>query len=116
MEGFGEWLTAQLEAADMTPAELARRLGMTPGAIYAWINGIARPRDVTAKRLARVLRVDVATVHAAMGRIKPEPLSSRDQMTTELLDLFDELSPEDRRLALRLVRELRAHQEEIEGD
>lgn len=113
---FGEWLAEKLEAEGMTAAELSRKLGVTSTAVYSWLNGLSRPRDPTAKRLARVFHVDVAAVHAAMGRIKPESQPSRDQLTEELLDLFDELSLEDRRLALRLVRELRAHQEEIEGD
>lgn len=50
---------AQRVPAEYTQAALARRLGVDPDTLRSWELGRSRPRQRAAKRLARVLGVEV---------------------------------------------------------
>ena len=57
---FGERLRSAREARKLSPSELARRVGVTPTAVWNWENqGIVARRDTLAK-LARELGVSEA--------------------------------------------------------
>lgn len=45
------------EAAGLTQGELARAIGVTPGAVNRWEAGTRKPTGESALRYARILRV-----------------------------------------------------------
>ncbi|MBE9125633.1 MULTISPECIES: helix-turn-helix transcriptional regulator [unclassified Coleofasciculus] len=55
------------EAAELTRAELGRRIGVSERQIYDWENGIKLPRIDRAVALARELGVSLQTVCSAIG-------------------------------------------------
>lgn len=59
-------LDAALERHSISPAELARRVGRTPQAIYSYRLGKNRPSIATLRRMARELDLDPADL------VKPE--------------------------------------------
>jgi transcriptional regulator with XRE-family HTH domain len=58
---FGEWLTAEMEARRWTPAQLARKSGLS--SVEAFLSDRSEPSYVARIRLARGLNLPEAIVH-----------------------------------------------------
>ena len=54
------------QAAGLTQAELARRVGVQTPQVSRWERGVARPSAHHARRLARALGIDLAALE--LGR------------------------------------------------
>ena len=89
---FAEWLSDQLEKEDITQTELAKRAGVTAGAI----NNVAKDRrDPTADMaiaIAKGLRLPVIDVLRVAGYlpIVEEPVTDSYKKILEKIKLLDE--------------------------
>jgi len=54
---FGDWLKRRRKALDLTQASLARRIGISVGAVRKWEADERRPSRDVVERLADVLNV-----------------------------------------------------------
>ena len=69
---FGEWLREQMAAREMTQAELAELVGVTPAAVSWWATGRTAPTRASLERVAHALGYRNADALRAAG--VPEPL------------------------------------------
>ena len=110
MPTFPQWLSERLVRDNLTPADLARRIQRSPSAVYQWLSGETSPGDESARRLSRVLRVDRLEVYRALGKLKP-PEQLREELAAEALAILESMPPQTQELAIRILRDLLAHQE-----
>lgn len=113
MPEFPEWLDERLTHENIRPADLAERIHLSPSAVYQWLSGSTRPSDENIRRLSRALRVDRITIYQALGRLKP-PEQLREELKAEALAILETLPPPSQELAIRILRDLQAHQESEE--
>lgn len=116
MTTFSDWLTSQLTAQGISPAELARKSRKDQGVISRLLRGENEPRPVTIKALCKALGVPVAEGYRAAGILSedPEPDALRDLITY----LVDQLPTEQDknevaeyvRLRLRMAEERGKHE------
>ena len=110
MPTFPQWLVDRLSRDGLSPADLARRIQRSPSAVYQWLGGETQPSDENIRRLSRVLRVDRLEIYQALGRLKP-PEQLREELAGEALAILETLPPQAQELAIRILRDLREHQE-----
>lgn len=125
---FGEWLKAEMQARRWTPAELARRSGLS--SVAGFLNDSLGTSYVARIRLARALGLSEQTIHAryaegrplALERARAEKLAkvSQDFRTLLetvpasksrwqeqwLLEQFQRLPVEDRAVVLANIADL----------
>lgn len=102
MSTFSDALTALLQERDITQAGLARRLGLTPQAVSAWVTGSTTPSRDNVEALEDELAVEPRgwLLNLAGYSSDTEPGSP----TVESLIRVDPgLDPEDKRVLLRII-------------
>lgn len=72
---LARFITAHREDVGLTPAELAKELGVTRQAVHYWESGKALPQVSILEPLARSLRVSYEDLYALAG-YKPNTLPS----------------------------------------
>jgi transcriptional regulator with XRE-family HTH domain len=105
---FGDRLALAREAAGMTEAELAGRLGVRPQTLRAWEQDRAEPRANRMQMLAGLLSVPLVWLMSGQGAAPPAPAG--DPVAAGLAELRRLRAEQDRiveRLG-RLERRLRA--------
>ena len=110
MPTFPQWLSERLARDNLTPAELARRVQRSSSAVYQWLSGETSLGDESVRRLSRALRVDRLEVYRALGKLKP-PEQLRGELAAEALAILESMPPQTQELAIRILRDLLAHQE-----
>lgn len=70
---FPEWLEHQLKEQGISQAELARRAGVTRGAINGILQGARGPGVELCQGIARALNIPVQDVYEAAGLLPPDP-------------------------------------------
>ena len=98
---FGDRVTAAREAAGLTTADLARRLGVRDTTVAAWEEDQADPRANRLQMLAGVLGVSLMWLMTGEGPGVPAPLD--DETRTRRAGL-DHLRAEVRALRMSLLR------------
>ena len=83
-EKFEEALTLMLQRRGMTPGELGNSMGVSHAAPYAWVSGHSRPKGVTQKLLAAVLKLPIQSVQIDLAQMNIEE---------ELAHLYTALPP-----------------------
>lgn len=73
---------------DVTPADLAKMLGVNPATVYRWESDEKAPRDDALAKLAEFLGVTPAYLRYGVGRAGetpgiPQPDPTRDRLITE---------------------------------
>ena len=94
---FGDRMAAAREAADMTQAQLARRLGVKKSTIASWEEDLAEPRANRLQMLAGMLNVsimwlitgegpgmDMASEDDDLGRDRTTLLAELRELRTQL--------------------------------
>ncbi|MCE8510301.1 helix-turn-helix transcriptional regulator [Ruegeria pomeroyi] len=116
---FGDRLAAAREAADMTQAQLARRLGVKKSTISGWENDLSEPRANRLSMLAGLLNVSIVWLITGEGQ-GGEALTETDEtardmaaLLTELRSLRADLQASGQRAA-RLEKQLRQIMEQTE--
>ena len=103
METFSDWLTVQLKTKNMTPADLARAMKKDNGVVSRILNNPMRiPEPETLQLIAKAINKPIETVYRAAGILPPTSETSEQQ--EELLHLFDQLPPQEKKSILRYVR------------
>jgi transcriptional regulator with XRE-family HTH domain len=103
---FGDRLAGAREAAGLTQAELARRLGVKTKTMRAWEEDLAEPRANRLQMLAGLLNVSLGWLLSGVGEGVPGPTEEVD-LTPDLKDILTEmrsLRAEMARNADRLAR------------
>lgn len=82
MDGaFSDWLDTTMENNGIRGRDLARRLGVSDGAVSRWRSGAAKPSASTTAKIGNLLGVDPVRLILTAGHIDPadapgiEPLS-----------------------------------------
>jgi transcriptional regulator with XRE-family HTH domain len=99
---FGDRLAAAREAADLTPKELAHRLGVSQPTLENWENDVSEPRANRLTMLSGILNVSLSWLMTGEGQgVSPdaEPLAGD---ATEILSEMRQLRAEMTRAATRL--------------
>ena len=82
---FAIWLEAQLQEQGISQAELARRAGVTRGAINGILTGARGPGTDLAKGIARALKLPEDEVMIAAGLMSPKPKEDKGQKEIDYL-------------------------------
>ncbi|MBA4865981.1 helix-turn-helix transcriptional regulator [Streptomyces sp. PSKA54] len=104
-------LLARLKSEyDVNESEIARRIGVAPATVNAWVNrkrGTGRgPNPEKLRKLAAAFpKFSEAQIFAAAGRKSPGPLSPEDE--ADLLELFRGLTKEQQDMMKIQARALR---------
>lgn len=99
---FGKWLKLELTKRELSQADLAKRTGLSTGAISHYIKGSRKdPEPATMAKIAKALGVPVSEVYAAAG--VPTDPSHDDPVTERILAIFDQLQGQDKERALELL-------------
>jgi len=93
-EAWKRGVQADMKRAGISPAEMARRIGCTPGALTV----LWRPRT----RESRL----VPAIHRELGRPPPSTVTSTDEILRRINARWSSLSKEQRNLVDQLVDQL----------
>lgn len=88
---FGDRLAAARDAANMTQAQLARRLGIKPSTLINWEDDLSEPRANRLSMLAGLLNVSIVWLLTGEGDGVEAPDSETATVDPELNDLLAEL-------------------------
>jgi transcriptional regulator with XRE-family HTH domain len=118
---FGDRLAAARESADMTQAELARRLGVRVSTLRSWENDVSEPRANRLSMMAGLLNVSMMWLINGQGEGLEAPLeeatlpSSAHDVLNELRELRTDMQARVEQMG-RLEKKLRtALKEEADG-
>lgn len=110
-ENLGAWLKAKRLAASLSLRQAALAAGVDHARLMDLERGVdrntgkpTRPRRETLERLAIAYNLGLDVVSEAAGLGAPAPVT--DPELQAMLDLFRQLTRDERRLALSLVRVL----------
>jgi transcriptional regulator with XRE-family HTH domain len=115
---FGVWLEHTLRNKEMTPAELARRIDKTAGAVTNWKKGKNPPTVETLQDIARVLGLpqeDFVPLCVLAGRMSqestgvaplPVPPMKTSAMEALMMDNIPNITKETARLLAKQALEL----------
>lgn len=81
------WLRRQLQRREMRQADLARRVGTSPGTVSSWVNGQRVPDPASCDRIADALGVDVDEVLMLAGH-RPRIEEEESQEVRDLAALM----------------------------
>ncbi|CUH81142.1 transcriptional repressor DicA [Tritonibacter multivorans] len=87
---FGDRVAAAREAADMTQAQLARRLGIKKTTVMAWEQDLSEPRANKLSMMSGVLNVSMSWLLTGEGDDLTEPATA-DQQSADFQALLREL-------------------------
>lgn len=109
---FGDRLAAAREVADMTQAELARRLGVRVATLRAWEDDLSEPRANRLSMMAGLLNVSMMWLINGQGEGLEAPLEettlppTAHQLLNELRELRTDLAARVEKMG-RLEKKLR---------
>lgn len=102
---FSERLDEALKKRDVSPAELARRIGVNEGAISNYRRGRYSPKQNRVEEIATALGVSIAWLMGAdvpMYKEKSSPELSEEEK--ELLELFRSLPEDKQKMVLEMLK------------
>lgn len=99
---FAQWLQDQLQAHNMSQAELARRSGLTGAMISLLASGKREPGLDTIKGIARALKLPVEIVYRAAGLLPPK--ADESVTSEELQHLVSQLDERDQEMIIEMAR------------
>jgi transcriptional regulator with XRE-family HTH domain len=109
---FGDRVAAAREVADMTQAELARRLGVRVATLRAWENDVSEPRANRLSMMAGLLNVSIMWLINGQGEGLDAPMeeatlpASAHDILNEMRDLRADLAARVEQIG-RLEKRLR---------
>ncbi len=109
---FGERLKKLREKNGISQAELARKLGLSQGAVGNWESGKREPNFETSRRIADYFCVSVDFL---LGRENSDTDLSFDDFTYAMQNEARSLTEKDRSLLLSMARQLSEARKASEG-
>ena len=109
---FGDRLRVRRGELEMSRAELAELLGISPSAVGNYETGISFPKEEIMLRMFDCLQTDPNTLFQDSFRSQKQPLSHREQ---KLLEGYRGLSPLGRETVHSMVDALCAYRDETEA-
>lgn len=104
MDDFSVWLLDELSRRGWTPAELARRAGLSTGTLSNILNGNRNPGPEVTLSIAKALGEPADKVFRLAGILPRLPGSEDDQVIKEIMDILKNMPPEDRQDVLDYAR------------
>lgn len=100
-EDLAQLITRLKDEYNVTESEIARRIGVAPATVNAWVlrkrGGTRGPNKEKLRAIAREFpKFTEAEIFAAVGRLSPGPLSLDAKQ--RILSLIEELTPEQQEL------------------
>jgi transcriptional regulator with XRE-family HTH domain len=99
---FASWLEEQLKEQGISQAELARRAGVTRGAINGVLQEARGPGVELSKGIAKALRLPEQQVMRAAGLLAPAP--ETDEELEQIIHEAEQLNKEDHAEVLAYIR------------
>lgn len=99
---FPTWLQKELDARGWNQSDLSRRSGITTGQISRILNGTRGPAPETLNGIAKAFHLSPELIFRIAGLLPPR--ENVEPLDEELLDLFEQLTPEDQDEILQLAR------------
>lgn len=94
---FADWIESELAQREWRPADLARVAGIDSGQLSRILNRMRRAGPDTCLAIARALKVPPEKVFRQAGLLPPLPAPEDSIALQELLDIVQQLSPEEQR-------------------
>lgn len=102
--GIGKMIRARREALNLTQAELAKIIGVTPSAITNYETEVSHPKEKVLYQLFEALDCDANYLFSDVVQTKtPPPLSAEEN---RLLEAFGKLNQTGKQEAVNRVEEL----------
>ena len=98
---FSKWLLTKLDDMEWSQAELARKSGLTDGAITNYINGRTPHKNALIK-IAKAFKIPAETIFQVAGLLPNEIIS--DAITKEATYIFQRLDQEEKETIIRHLR------------
>ena len=99
-----DWLSRELKARGWRLNQFARLAGVSRAHTHRIAHGQARPSATICKRIAAALGLEELEVMRRYGILPQLPDAPDERDLAEMAEIFARLRPEQRRLALALVR------------
>lgn len=104
MDTLQAWLEGELSARGWSLADLARQARINPSSLSRVLTGSRRAGPELCRAIAEALKVPPEEVFRRAGLLPGE--RQVDEVAEELLYYLSAMAPDDRRLALAIVRTL----------
>ena len=101
-ETFPQWLLTEINERGWSQGELARRAGITQGAVSHILGGMRSPGPEFCKAVAKALGYPPEVVFRKAGILPPKP--PQNEETEIALHLLNQLPPEKRQAALQFLK------------
>jgi transcriptional regulator with XRE-family HTH domain len=109
---FAQWLQSEMDKRGWSQSDCARAADLNRAVINKLLNGRCRPQPATLMAIARAFKIPVETAYRAAGLLPPNPES--DQVTAELLYIFNRIQSPQRRTTVMTFLKALATEEENE--
>jgi transcriptional regulator with XRE-family HTH domain len=103
---FSEWLEAELQERGWNAQDLARTAGIHPSHLYRVLNRERNPGPDVCVAIAAALRLPPDLVFRQAGILPDAPISEPSTETRQMMALFNQLSDDDQRSILVMLRAL----------
>lgn len=102
VETFRDWLLNELKKRGWSQSELAKRAGLAPSTISNILNANKGLGEVSLSAIAKALNVPTEIVFRAAGFLPKAHIMTEQK--EEILYLFDKLSEQEKKDAIRYLR------------
>jgi transcriptional regulator with XRE-family HTH domain len=109
---ISEWITSEINKRGWSQADLAHRMGFSPGQVSHVITGQRKPSPEFLDALARALKVQPEAVFRAAGLLPPEKQIEVDPRLDKLNAMLSTLSEEEQEEVLDMVEVFIRHKAE----
>ena len=106
MVDFQDWITKQIDAADMTKRELAERAGISASLVYAVTTEGRKVSADFCVRVAPILGIPTLELLRRAGFSTLPPPDATDPILAECWRILNELTPDERGVVVRMLRGL----------
>lgn len=108
MNTFTERLKTAMAARKISQSELARRLGVTRGAVHLWCNSTTKELSApNALKIAKVLQINPYWLVFGEGSMEPLLEAKLESKALQLVDAINRLDDSDQELAIRLLNQIK---------
>jgi transcriptional regulator with XRE-family HTH domain len=109
---FAQWLQSEMDKRGWSQSDCARAADLNRAVINKLLNGRCRPQPATLMAIARAFKIPVEVAYRAAGLLPANP--EADEVTTELLYIFNRIQSLQRRTTVMTFLKALATEEENE--